>query len=307
MIKQFHYEEFLPIQKLYKKKIDTGNSISLVIPAYNECKTIAAIVTAAKSELIEKIPLLDEIVVIDGDSYDGTDRYAGEAGAKVFKISDIGDRTIPNGKGTALWKSQMVTTGDITVCIDADIREFDTRFIYGLLAPLLYDPSLLFVKGFYKRPLVLQEAALSNQGGRVTEILVRPLLSKFYPELAELYQPLAGEYSFRKSAVEQVPFCTGYGVEVGLIMDLYEKFGLSSFAQVDMDIRFHRNRNLDELSKMACTILHTIFQKLEQRGMASFPKQASSSSKEHGSCVWTETPADQLELPPMQTINDRIL
>lgn len=267
MIKQFHYKEFLPLERIVHLKQKQNISVSVVIPASNEARTIGNIITRTKDELFDNVRLIDEIIVIDGNSTDGTRECALDAGAAVFSLDEIGPPGVVwvnGGKGVALWKSLYVTTGDIIVCIDADIVRYDARFVYGLVAPLLMDQTLSFIKGFYKRPIIINDVAVNNYGGRVTEILVRPLLAAFYPDLAWLFQPLAGEYSFRRCLIQQIPFYSGYGVEIGLILDIFKKFGISVFGQVDMDIRCHRNRNVKELGLMSFGILHAIIKKLEE-------------------------------------------
>jgi len=299
MIKQFHHSEFLPLEKIYAKKEKTGISISCVIPTLNEASTVGDIITTTRRELMETLPLLDEIIVMDGDSDDNTVHCAQESGALVYKVNEIGDTDTPMGKGTALWKSLSVAKGDIIVCIDADIREFDHRFVYGLIAPLLLDSTLVFVKGYYKRPMVVEDVTLDNYGGRVTEILVRPILSAFYPELARLFQPLAGEYSFRKDIISRIPFYSGYSVEIGLVLDLYKQFGLSAIAQVDMDIRCHRNRSVVDLGKMAFGILQILLKKLEKDNKASFPEPFLKNMISLGNNGWEETHIEEYELPPI--------
>lgn len=300
MIKQFHFRDFLPVEEICKKKQESGTSISLVIPTFNEASTIRDIISITKRELMTALPLLDEIIVMDGGSDDGTPRCAMESGAEVYKVSETGDRNAPQGKGCALWKSVLVSKGDIIVCIDGDIRDFDIRFVYGLIAPLLYDSSLSLIKAFYKRPIVVDDIILHNYGGRVTEILVRPLLSTFYPDLAKLFQPLAGEYSFRRDMITEVPFSSGYGLEIGLILSIYRSFGISSFGQVDMDIRCHRNRSVADLGKMAFAILHVLLKELEEDKKAIFPETFNTAMIFSGSNGWEEMAIDQRELPPIK-------
>ncbi len=307
MIKQFHHKDFLPLDKIYSKKRESDTKISVVIPAYNEVSTIGAIISQVKQELMDSIPLCDEIVVIDGDSDDGTVACAEDSGATVYRVSEIGENRVPRGKGAALWKSLFVTQGDIIVCIDGDIKEFDSRFVYGLIAPLLYDQSLSFIKGYYKRPMVIDDVTLDNHGGRVTEILVRPLLSTFYPALARFFQPLAGEYSFRKKVISQIPFYSGYGVEVGLILDLYKMLGLSAIAQVDMDIRCHRNRSISDLGKMAFGIFHVILEKLKEDNKISFSQPINKTMISLSTEGWEEYVTDECVLSPHNILHGGLL
>lgn len=299
MISQFHHKEFLPLEKICAKKEELGSRVSLVIPTFNEESTIGNIITITKRRLTDTLPLLDEIIVMDGDSDDNTVRYAQESGATVYKVNEIGDKNTPKGKGTALYKSLSVAQGDIIVCIDADIKNFDERFVYGLIAPLLYDEKRAFVKGYYTRPMVVNDITLDNYGGRVTEILIRPFLSSFYPELARLFQPLAGEYSFRKDTISRLPFYSGYSVEIGLVLDLYKQCGLSAIAQVDMDIRCHRNRPVVDLGKMAFGILQVLLKKLEEDDKISFSEALYTKMISLSNYQWEETYIEECKLPPL--------
>ena len=306
MIKQFHCRDFLPIEKICEKKQELDSKVSLVIPTFNEISTIGGIVSMVKKELKDKQPLLDEIIVMDGGSDDGTLQCARESGATVYKVSEIGDKSAPMGKGTALWKSLLVTSGDIILCIDADIKDFDIRFVYGLIAPLLYDSAISFIKAHYKRPIVVDDIILNNYGGRVTEILVRPLLSAFYPDLAKFSQPLAGEYSFRRDTITEIPFYSGYGVEIGLILSIYKSLGISSFAQVDMDIRCHRNRSVLDLGKMSFAILQVLLNNLEEDKKVAFHEAFNKTMISPGVKGWEETVIDQIELPPIKQSKGRV-
>ncbi len=290
---------FLPLAELAQKKKAAGNIVSVVIPTLNESSTIGEIISATKRELMDETAIVDEIVVIDANSSDATARIAGEAGARVFAGTSIPAPCDPLcGKGSSLWKAQFVTRGDIIVCIDADIKNFRTHFIYGLIGPFLENNRIIFAKACYRRPLLIDNNVYENYGGRVTEILVRPLLSAFAPELAAIRQPLSGEYAFRREPVETVPFSSGYGVEIGLIFDLFSKYGLDCFAQVDMGVRHHRNRPVEELGKMSFGILQTIFRKLEKAKILSIHIPYSDLMISPGPDTTTETHINEMELPP---------
>lgn len=241
--------------------------ISVVLPSRNEERTVGAIVTALRRELVERVPLIDELVVIDSGSSDATGAVARRAGARVHRQGDVlagaGD---VSGKGEALWKSLLVTRGDIVVFIDADLDEFDPAFAVGLVAPLLAQPSLAFVKAFYDRPLDNGETVLPAGGGRVTELVARPLLNLYWPELAGFVQPLAGEYAARRRLLEQIPFVTGYGVEIGMLVDVVEAVGLDAMAQVDLGRRRHRNSSDAELGRMAGQVHLALLSRLERHG-----------------------------------------
>jgi glucosyl-3-phosphoglycerate synthase len=219
-----------------------------------------------KTELMEKVPLLDEIVLIDSNSTDRTRRIAEELGVPVYIHQHLLERLgARSGKGEALWKSLMVTKGDIIAWVDTDIVNIHPRFVYGIVAPLLMDPRVQLVKGFYRRPLRVGMKMQAGGGGRVTELTARPLLNLFYPELSGVIQPLSGEYAGRREALECATFFSGYGVETGLLIDIYERHGLSAIAQVDLLERIHHNQHLEALSKMSFAIIQTVIRKLEKR------------------------------------------
>ncbi|WP_104182057.1 glucosyl-3-phosphoglycerate synthase [Arthrobacter sp. B0490] len=246
-----------------------GQRVSVVLPAKNEAATIGAIITTLRTELIEELPLLDEIIVIDSNSTDDTSAVAAAAGATIAHQDQILPDTgcIP-GKGEALWKSLAIASGDIIVFIDADLQGFDAQFAVGLLGPLLTDPQVHFVKSYYDRPLDNGVKVMPAGGGRVTELVARPLLNLFWPELAGVVQPLAGEYAGRRSLLECIPFVSGYGVEIGMLIDVLETVGLDGMAQVDLGERRHRNSTDGELAKMAMQIQLTVQSRLHRRGLA---------------------------------------
>lgn len=249
-----------------RKRAD-GASVSVVLPALNEGETVGAICRTITRELIEKHGLVDELFVIDADSTDETASEARANGAQVLRVSEIiPEIPVVRGKGESLWRSLHVVSGDLVVWIDADIRDFQPHFVSRLVAPLIMDDSTSFVKGFYRRPIAHNGDLLPSGGGRVTELLARPMLNALFPELGGLLQPLAGEYAGRRDMLQRVPFFTGYSVEVGLLVDLLERVGLDSFAQVDLEERVHRNRPLDELGPMAYAIGRTILRRAEEWG-----------------------------------------
>jgi glucosyl-3-phosphoglycerate synthase len=302
---QYAYSDFLPLTELTKKKRIAGSAVSVVIPTLNEASTISAIVASTKKELMEETELIDEIIVIDSNSTDGTQERAEKAGAKVFSIDSIPAPSDPlRGKGVALWKSQFVTRGEIILCIDGDIKNFSTHFIYGLIGPFIDDRHIIFTKAFYRRPFIIDNNIYENYGGRVTEILVRPLLSAFFPELASFHQPLSGEYAFRRGPLETVPFSSGYGVEIGLIFDLFKKYGLDGFAQVNMGMRLHRNRPVQALGKMAFGILRTMVKKLEQYEILTLNQPFHDIMISQRNEGLESTKIDDVELPPKSQIRN---
>jgi glucosyl-3-phosphoglycerate synthase len=298
MIREFHYEDFLPLASLAQKKRAARAKISLVIPTLNEEKTVGAIIEKARKELMEDVGLLDEIIVMDSASQDDTADVAARAGATVYLIGDVAPQYNGiHGKGAAIWKSQFVAKGDIIICVDADICNFQSHFIYGLAGPFLIDKDVIFAKSYYKRPLVLDDHSFENYGGRVTEILVRPLLSAFAPGLAAIRQPLSGEYAFRKEPMRAIPFSSGYGVEIGMIFDIYRKFGLSHFVQVDMGTRCHRNRPVDQLGTMALGIIQTMMRRFEQGGVLSLHTPCNDVMISQGTDGSKKTVVRESELP----------
>jgi glucosyl-3-phosphoglycerate synthase len=264
----FHNREFSDIARLIDLKRKQGLRISLGLPAHNEEATIGGVIQTMKSTLMDDVPLLDEIVLIDSNSTDFTRKIAAELGVIPYihqeTLTGLGNL---RGKGEALWKSLYLLKGDLIVWMDTDITNPHPRFVYGILGPLLMDPQIQFAKGFYQRPLKADDPTLSAGGGRVTELLARPMINLFFPELSGLVQPLAGIYGGRRLALEQVPFYSGYGVEIGLLLDLLERFGLRSIAQVDLEEVRHRNHELKALSKMSFAVLQVFAEHLRQRGL----------------------------------------
>ena len=262
----FHADEFKQLDEIVALKREQGVTISLALPALNEQETVGKIIDVIKKELIDKAPLLDEIVLIDSNSTDSTREIAAQADVPVYIHQHLLERLgARDGKGEALWKSLLVTRGDIIMWIDTDIVNIHPRFVYGILGPLLINPQVQFVKGFYRRPLKVGQKMQAGGGGRVTELTARPLLNLFYPELSGVVQPLSGEYAGRREALEKVPFFSGYGVETGMLIDIYEKYGLQAIAQVDLLERIHHNQHLEALSKMSFAIIQTVMRKLESR------------------------------------------
>jgi len=265
----FHYSQFEPA-KLRAARERLGLTVSVCLPTRDEAATVGTIVKSLRKSLLERSRLIDEIVVMDAGSVDDTVTIALAEGARVFREQDVLPEVGPgSGKGEALWKSLHACRGDLICWIDADIRNFQPRFVHGLLGPLLMDPEVLYVKAFYERPIREHNALRSTGGGRVTELVARPLLNLLWPQLAGVVQPLAGEYAGRRVALEQVPFSSGYGVELGLLVDLAERFGLDAIAQVDLERRVHRNQDVQALGRMSFGILQAVFQRLVEEGRAA--------------------------------------
>jgi glucosyl-3-phosphoglycerate synthase len=276
----FHHSEFSDLRRLMDLKEKQGLTISAVLPTLNESATIAAIVRRARQELMEKIPFLDELLVIDSDSEDDTRELAEAEGARVLRHPDVLSRYGSyRGKGEALWKSLHETSGDLVVWSDTDIQDWHPRFLYGTVGPLLTEPRIGYVKAFYQRPIVEGGQLKEGGGGRVTELVARPLINLFFPELSGYIQPLAGEYAGRREHLERIPFFTGYAVEIGHLIDLVERLGLNGLGQVDLDIRIHRNQELEGLSRMSFVILQAVMKRLEERRRAHLFAELGSTMK----------------------------
>jgi len=261
------YTSFRSITKLVKLKKSQKQTISVVIPTYNEEKTIGKIIRIIRETLMDKFPLVDELIVIDSGSPDDTLEIAKKLGATAYLASDIlrryGDH---KGKGENLWKSLYVSNGSIICWVDADIKNFHPRFIYGLVGPLLTNPKIGYTKPFYSRPIKIGDKLEPLGGGRVTEILIRPLFNQYFPRLAGFIQPLSGEGAARREILERIPYYTGYGVETAMLIDISRKFGLRSIMQVDLKKRIHRNQPLWKLSNMAFAILQVFMQRADMFG-----------------------------------------
>ncbi|GAB3670727.1 glucosyl-3-phosphoglycerate synthase [Actinocorallia lasiicapitis] len=271
-----------PVADLLELKGSTR--ISVVLPARDEQDTVGVIVSAIRRDLVERAPLVDEIVVIDSRSVDDTATVASAAGAKVFAQDTVLPR-LPSlsGKGEALWKSLHVTTGDLVVFVDADLLNFSSTFVTGLLGPLLSEPAVSLVKACYDRPYNGSEAAFAG-GGRVTELVARPLINMHWPQLAGVVQPLSGEYAGRRALLERLPFVTGYGVELGLLLDAVGMAGLDALAQVDLGVRVHSHNSTEALGAMASQIMQTAWTRLDRQGlMLSLSQPASELTQFHRS------------------------
>jgi len=276
----FHHAEFADLRRLVQLKEKQGLTVSLVLPTLDEEETIGPIVRRAIREMMGRVPLIDEILVIDSVSTDRTREIAEAEGARVVQHPDVLSRYGSfRGKGEALWKSVYETSGDIIVWADTDVRNWHPRMVYGTLGPLLHEPRLQYVKGYYQRPIVQDGVMKEGGGGRVTELVARPLINLFYPELSGLIQPLAGEYAGRRSLLETIPFFTGYAVEIGHLIDAAERVGIEGLGQVDLERRVHRNQELEGLSRMSFVILQAVMKRLEERRKARLFAEMGSTMK----------------------------
>ena len=279
--------------------------VSVVIPAKDEAATVGDIVARVREEWLVRQPLVDEVIVMDSDSTDDTATIAARAGATVFAAADIRPELgRARGKGEALWKSLHVATGDVLVFLDADLIEWDVAFVTGLLGPLLTDPSIALVKAVYHRPLLDPEGHEAEQGGRVTELVARPLLALHWPQLAGLVQPLAGEWAIRRSVAASAPMPVGYGVEIAALIDTANRWGAGAIGQVELGRRAHRHHRHDTLGPMAVQVMaaaerrlpHT--QSLQQADLATLRQY----DRVDGHFVARDTEVHIWERPPADSV-----
>jgi glucosyl-3-phosphoglycerate synthase len=291
---------------LARLKRSAGVSVTACLPALDEAATIGGICEQIASQLGPG-GLVDELVVIDSGSRDGTPEIARAAGATVRRAADILPRFGPSlGKGDALWRSLAATSGDVIVWLDSDVRNFTPDFVTSLLAPLLEDRSILFAKAFYDRPLARGDDFESTGGARVTELVARPLLNLLFPGLTGFIQPLSGEYAVRRSAVAELPFFTGYAVDAGLLIDAVDRYGLDAFIQVDLGTRVHRNQDVFALGRMSYEILHAILRRADDLGRIKLAEEPGRPLLQFLPGDDGPTPhifrPDVLERPPMSSV-----
>ncbi|WP_194893878.1 glucosyl-3-phosphoglycerate synthase [Catenulispora pinisilvae] len=301
-----------PLARLLDAKRAAGARISVVLPALDEEETVGAIVSTVREDLMEAAPLVDELLVVDSGSADRTAENAAAAGAKVLHRDEILP-AVPSvrGKGEVLWRSLAATTGDLVCFVDADLQAFSSTVVTGVLGPLLStegDPIHL-VKAMYDRPLVAGSAVLPAGGGRVTELVARPILNLHWPLLAGFVQPLGGEYAARRTLLERLPFPTGYGVETAMLIDTLALVGLDGMAQVDVGVRLHHHQDDAGLGRMASEIMQVAWERLHREGrivpgedavephtlMTQFHREAEGFAPR-------STDVTVMERPPMRTL-----
>jgi glucosyl-3-phosphoglycerate synthase len=295
LIRRFHHPEF-DLGRLLEQKTEP---VTVVLPAREVADTVGQIV----ERLWSLAPLIDQIVVVDADSSDGTADVAARAGAEVHQEAEL----LPEfgqvlGKGDAMWRALQVVRGDLVVYLDSDTRDFAPHFATGMLGPILCEPELQFVKGFFRRPYLRADGtALPADGGRVTELAARPLLSAFYPELAGFVQPLAGEVAARRALFERIPFATGYAVETAMLLHVRDALGGTvGMAQVDLDVRLNRHQPLKQLGPMAYAVLRVILERLRADGRL-LDDHAPPFQTADGGLVQVEV----VERPPYATLRAR--
>jgi glucosyl-3-phosphoglycerate synthase len=292
-------------------KTERGIRVSVCLPTLDEAATVGGICEAIVRELMEGVELVDELIVVDSGSQDSTVEVAERAGARVHAVTEIlpeheGLESGKGGKGEALWKSLAVCTGDLVVWVDADIRNFSISFVMNLLSPLLAHPEITIVKGFYERPLMTDQETIASGGARVTELSARPLIQLLYPELGGVIQPLSGEYAGYRERLLQLPFFSGYAVDVVLLIDVAERFGIDGIAQVDLGTRIHRNRDILALGRTSFEVVQGILNRLDELGRikvpADLPDRLLQFASRDGEMRATIAPLPIVELPPMASV-----
>lgn len=282
--------------------------VSVIIPARDEEATVGDIVAAIRRDLMSgPQPLVDELLVVDSDSTDATAQRAREAGARVVATPEVlpSIPTVP-GKGEAMWRGLAATQGDVVVFVDADLRSFTSDYVVALLGPILSDSSVHLVKACYDRPLIADGGRRVMGGGRVTELVARPLLNLHWPELAGVAQPLAGEYAMRRDLIESLPIPCGYGVEFALLVDTAQRAGLDAVAQVDLGERRHRHQDDQSLGIMAAEIWQVALDRLDPGNAVSRPGD-SIAEFTYGpdGVTMTDHVVEVLVRPPLARVQDR--
>jgi glucosyl-3-phosphoglycerate synthase len=293
------------LQRVVEAK--SGTSVAVVLPARNEEATVGEIVGAIRDELTGGTQaLVDEVIVVDSGSRDATADVARQSGARVVALGDVlTDFTPRAGKGEAMWRGLAATSAEVVAFVDADLQSFDARFVMALLGPLLVDPAVQFVKAAYDRPPT-DPSVPSNGGGRVTELMARPWLSAFWPELGGVLQPLAGEYAARAELLRRLPFRCGYGVDLGLLIDTYSLAGLDAIAQVDLRRRWHRHSDLPSLGRMASEVMLTAVDRLRAESRLPADLEAASElwqpQRLEGSMALQHYEIDTAERPALNSL-----
>jgi glucosyl-3-phosphoglycerate synthase len=290
VVKTFHHSEFGDLEGLAGEKRALGLEVSLCIPTFNEEGTVGEVVGVLRRELMEAVGLLDEVAVVDSGSTDRTREVARACGADVYMASEI----LPGegearGKGENIWKAVARLRGDVLCFVDGDVRNMHPRFVAGTVGPLLRWPGLKYVKGYYDRPHAVAEAGdRPAGGGRVTEALVRPLFALFYPELAGMVQPLAGEYAARREVLESLAMPTGYGVETAHLLDVFGRWGAGALAQTDLEERIHCHQDTPSLGRMSFAILHAFLSRAARDGrlgvIRDLPREYRHFMRAEGVC-----------------------
>jgi glucosyl-3-phosphoglycerate synthase len=294
-IRSFHHSSY-PAARIASAKAERQLSVSVCLPARECAETVGEIVTVLGE--LRELGVIDEIVVVDAGSADGTAEVAERAGAVVRQEAELMPSFGPVlGKGDAMWRALSGLEGELICFLDADTLDFTPHFATGLLGPLVCEPGVSFVKGFYRRPFATgassQAGAVSEPegGGRVNHLMARPALQLFYPQLAAVRQPLAGEVAARRELLERLPFATGYGVEIAMLIDVWREVGLEEIAQVDLEEHVNHHQPLSALTPMALTVLATIARRLERDGRLMAPPPAAGAPGGEAAHAPLERPA----------------
>ncbi|BBZ22280.1 MULTISPECIES: glucosyl-3-phosphoglycerate synthase [Mycobacteriaceae] len=291
------------VAELLAAKAETGRSISVVLPALNEQATIESVIDSI-TPLVDN--LVDELIVLDSGSTDDTEIRSIAAGARVVSREQAVPEVPPQpGKGEALWRSLAATSGDIVVFVDSDLIDPDPMFVPHLVGPLLTADGVHLVKGFYRRPLKVNGTEDATGGGRVTELVARPLLTALRPDLGAVLQPLGGEYAGTRELLASVPFAPGYGVEIGLLIDTYDRLGLEAIAQVNLGVRAHRNRPLAELAVMSRQVVATLLSRCGVPDSGVGLTQFFADGPDGMDYLPQTTPLSLVDRPPMNTLRQR--
>ena len=301
-----HWRDW-PAPRLAARKKDLGVTVSVVIPARNEERTVGEVV-AGIARLAARTGLVDELVVMDSDSTDNTSEAAAKAGATVYRAREVAQHleAFP-GKGEALWKSLLVTEGDLLVFVDADLTHWGPHFVTGLLGPLLFDQRVRLVKGFYERLYKGGDGSVTADGGRVTELVARPLLSLWWPDLTGIVQPLAGEWAARRDLMESLPIPVGYGVELAVLLDTAREHGLDAIAQVDLGSRGHKHQASHDLAVMAAELMLVADRRrgTPHPAVPDGPVRLQQFVRADGQMLRRSRPVPVTERPPARSVKPR--
>jgi glucosyl-3-phosphoglycerate synthase len=299
-----------PAEQVLSAKGD--RSVDVILPALNEQDTVGRIVAEIRESLMTpELCLVDDLVVVDSGSRDDTAQVAAAAGARVVQRRDVfADVRVEVGKGEAMWRALAATSGDFVVFIDADLRSFTADYVVGLLGPLLTDPTVQLVKAVYDRPLVSGDTKIPAGGGRVTELMARPVLNALWPDLAGIAQPLGGEYAAARTLLESLPFPCGYGVEIGLLIDTYKSVGMAGLAQVDLGERHHHHQDSARLANMSAQVLHAALARAPGAGLGYEPQDSRSLlafTHDESGFTASEQELQTKERPPLITTAEYLL
>jgi glucosyl-3-phosphoglycerate synthase len=301
--RSYRHGQFADLARLAARKRELGVAVSLVLPAREVAPTLGPVLDEV-SALTERAPLVDQVVVVDAGSADGTAGLARGKGAEVYDESELMPEFGPVvGKGDAMWRALSVACGDLIVFADSDTANFGQHFIYGLLGPLLAEPAVRFVKGAYHRPFTAPDGTVVDDAGRVTELTAKPLFGIFYPELCGFGQPLAGEVAARRDLLRAIPFCTGYAVETAMMIDVLGHAGLAAMAQVDLGTRLNRSQRLLALGAMSYAVARAVMMRVAEHGGGTDPDTYLHAACTPAGVQLEDRRVQVLERPPMSQVS----